>query len=125
MLKSSAEPPPRILIADDQPDVLEALRLLLKGEGYQLESATSPAGVISALEARDFDVVLIDLRLDDGMDGLDVVRELRRQTVNQAWREPVESRIKYLSEIVAGKKVLDVGVVGHAVGGFHDLLVAL
>ena len=33
---------PRILIADDQPDVLEALRLLLKGEGYQIESAASP-----------------------------------------------------------------------------------
>jgi len=37
---------PRILIADDQPDVLTALRLLLKGEGFQIESATSPAGVL-------------------------------------------------------------------------------
>ena len=52
---------PRILIADDQPDVLEALRLMLKGEGYQIESAASPAAIISALEARDFDVVLMDL----------------------------------------------------------------
>src|SRR6202171_4540542 len=81
MLKSSAEPPPRILIADDQPDVLEALRLLLKGEGYQLESATSPAGVISALEARDFDVVLIDLnyRRDttSGQEGLDLLSRIQ------------------------------------------------
>ena len=35
---------PRVLIADDQPDVLEALRLLLKGEGYRIESAGSPGG---------------------------------------------------------------------------------
>ena len=46
----------RILIADDQPDVLEALRLLLKGEGYRTESANSPAAVLAALESRDFDV---------------------------------------------------------------------
>ena len=57
----SSQPAPRILIADDQPDVLEALRLLLKGEGYQAEAATSPAGVLEAVEARDFDVVLMDL----------------------------------------------------------------
>src|SRR5574340_1008210 len=60
-MKSFTESAPRILIADDQADVLEALRLLLKGEGYQIESATSPAGIVSALEARDFDVVIMDL----------------------------------------------------------------
>jgi hypothetical protein len=52
---------PRVLIADDQPDVLEALRLLLKAEGFQLETASSPAGVLAAIEAREFDVALIDL----------------------------------------------------------------
>src|SRR6185436_19429513 len=52
---------PRLLIADDQQDVLEALRLLLKGEGYQIESATSPSGIMEALEAREFDAVLMDL----------------------------------------------------------------
>ena len=51
----------RGLVADDQPDVLQALRLLLKGEGCEIETATSPAGVLSAVEARDFDVALIDL----------------------------------------------------------------
>jgi len=49
----------RILVADDQPDVLQALRLLLKGEGCDIETATAPAGVLSAVEARDFDVALI------------------------------------------------------------------
>ncbi len=53
--------PRRILIADDQADVLEALRLLLKSEGYQIEAAASPRAVMAAIEARDFDVVLIDL----------------------------------------------------------------
>jgi DNA-binding NtrC family response regulator len=52
---------PRVLIADDQADVLEALRLLLKAEGFQLETASSPAGVLAAVEAREFDVALIDL----------------------------------------------------------------
>ena len=45
----------RVLIADDQPDVLEALRLLLKGEGFEIETAASPAGVLQAVEAGDFD----------------------------------------------------------------------
>src|SRR5262245_63213458 len=52
---------PRVLIADDQSDVLEALRLLLKAEGFALETASSPAGVLAAVEAREFDVALIDL----------------------------------------------------------------
>ena len=49
--------PARVLVADDQPDVLEALRLLLKAEGFELETARSPAGGRwRALEAREFDV---------------------------------------------------------------------
>ncbi|HET6268191.1 MAG TPA: response regulator, partial [Acidobacteriota bacterium] len=51
----------RVLIADDQPDVREALRLLLKTEGYETETASSPAGVIKAVETNDFHVLLIDL----------------------------------------------------------------
>src|SRR5262245_14078318 len=51
----------RILVADDDADVLHALRLLLKGEGYQVETATSPAGVMAAVESNDFDAALVDL----------------------------------------------------------------
>ena len=51
---------PRVLIGDDQKDVLEALRLLLKGEGLDCETASSPGGVLAALEARDYDAALID-----------------------------------------------------------------
>ena len=42
-----SEPNPRVLVADDQADVLEALRLLLKGEGYAIETAASPAGFLA------------------------------------------------------------------------------
>src|SRR5271167_645869 len=80
-MKSFADSAPRILIADDQADVLEALRLLLKGEGYQIESATSPASLISALETRDFDVVLMDLNYTrdttSGQEGLDLLTRIQ------------------------------------------------
>jgi len=71
----------RILIADDQPDVLEALRMLLKGEGYQTESATTPAGILRAVESKDFDLVLTDLNFardtTSGQEGLDVLTRLQ------------------------------------------------
>jgi DNA-binding NtrC family response regulator len=72
---------PRILIADDQADVLEALRLLLKGEGYQIDAAGSPAAVVAALEARDFDVVIMDLNYTrdttSGQEGLDLLSRIQ------------------------------------------------
>jgi len=46
--------PPRILIADDQPDVLNALRLLLKGQGYETEGVASPAEMLRALGGLGF-----------------------------------------------------------------------
>jgi DNA-binding NtrC family response regulator len=68
---------PRILIADDQADVMEALRLLLKGEGYVTASAVSPAAVLQALEAREFDTVLMDLNYTrdttSGQEGMELL----------------------------------------------------
>src|SRR5262252_1602722 len=73
--------PIRVLIADDQTDVLEALRLLLKAEGYQIESASSPAAIMGALDARDFDSVLMDLNYTrdttSGEEGLEVVSRIQ------------------------------------------------
>jgi CheY-like chemotaxis protein len=51
----------RILIADDQRDVLEALRILLKGEGYQTEAVTSIAAVFNALQKKDYALLMMDL----------------------------------------------------------------
>jgi DNA-binding NtrC family response regulator len=74
--------PPRVLIADDQADVLEALRLLLKGEGYQIESATSPGAVVATLKGREFDLVLIDLNYTQdttsGQEGLDLLSRVQQ-----------------------------------------------
>jgi DNA-binding NtrC family response regulator len=72
--------PPRILIADDQPDVLEALRLLLKGEGFGIERATSPAGILAAVREKELDVVLMDLNYardtTSGREGLDLLGQI-------------------------------------------------
>jgi DNA-binding NtrC family response regulator len=72
---------PRVLLADDQTDVLESLRLLLKGEGLRTESATSPAGLLRSLEAQDFDVLLMDLNYardtTSGEEGLDLLSRIK------------------------------------------------
>src|SRR3954452_18815703 len=71
----------RILIADDQPDVLEALRFLLKAEGYQIEAVSSPTAVVNALETRDFDVLIMDLNYTrdttSGQEGLDLLAKIQ------------------------------------------------
>ena len=71
----------KVVAADDQPDVLEALRLLLKREGMAMVQATSPAGVMAALETEDFDAALIDLNYardtTSGGEGLDLLSRIR------------------------------------------------
>ena len=71
---------PSILIADDQADVLEALRLLIKAEGYLAEAVTAPAAALHAIEARDFDAVLMDLNYTrdttSGQEGLELLERI-------------------------------------------------
>jgi len=77
-MKSST---PCILIADDQPDVLEALRFLVKGEGFQAESVNSPPAALDAIESRDFDAVLMDLNYTrdttSGQEGLELLNRIQ------------------------------------------------
>jgi DNA-binding NtrC family response regulator len=77
----SAANPPRILVADDQPDVVEALRLLLKAEGYDIVTAASPAGILAGIDDADLDVVLIDLNYardtTSGQEGLDLLSHVQ------------------------------------------------
>ena len=79
----------RVLVADDQADVREALRLLLKAEGYAIETAASPAEALAALQKREFDVALVDLNYardtTSGQEGLDLLTRL--QAVD--WTLPV------------------------------------
>lgn len=73
---------PRVLIADDQADVLEALRLLLKGEGFEIEAVKSPRAIVQSLEQRDFDVLLMDLNYardtTSGQEGLDLLTRVQK-----------------------------------------------
>jgi phosphoserine phosphatase RsbU/P len=79
----SVEPSPRarVLVADDQPHVLDALQLLLKSHGYRTEAVTQPERVLQALASREFDVVLMDLNYTRdttaGGEGLDLVTQIR------------------------------------------------
>ena len=72
---------PRILIADDQPDVLEALRVLLKGEGWVTRSAHAPDEVLHIAAAEDFDAVLMDMNYardtTSGSEGLELLPRLQ------------------------------------------------
>ena len=72
---------PRILIADDQTDVLEALRLLLKSKRFEIEIASSPAEVLKAIDSLELDVVLIDLNYardtTSGSEGLDLLTKIQ------------------------------------------------
>jgi DNA-binding NtrC family response regulator len=71
----------RILIADDQRDVLEALRILLKGEGYQTEAVTSLAGIFNALEKKEYALLLMDLNYTrdttSGQEGLSAIPKIQ------------------------------------------------
>ncbi len=76
----SAVVSPRVLAADDQPHVLSALRLLLRSEGFEIETVASPAAVYRAVEGRTFDAVLIDLNYardtTSGQEGLELLERL-------------------------------------------------
>src|SRR5271156_6309836 len=71
----------RVLLADDQADIRDALRLLLKREGYETHAVASPADALSAIQAREFDAVLMDLNYardtPSGQEGLDLLSRIQ------------------------------------------------
>ncbi len=71
----------RVLVADDQADVLEALRILLKAEGFEIATANSPPRILSNIEQADFDAVLMDLNYardtTSGGEGMDLLTQIR------------------------------------------------
>jgi sigma-B regulation protein RsbU (phosphoserine phosphatase) len=73
--------PPRVLIADDQADLLDALRLLLKGEGIHMEAVTSPEAALAALTATPYDLLLMDLNYTgdttSGTEGMDLLSRVQ------------------------------------------------
>jgi DNA-binding NtrC family response regulator len=77
----SETPHPRLLVADDQPDVRQALKLLLKAEEWEVETAASPSGVAALLQEQEFDVLLLDLNYTrdttSGREGLDLLARVQ------------------------------------------------
>ena len=72
---------PHILVADDQPDVLEAVRMLGRANGFDVRTATSPAAVLAVCEAEELDVCLIDLNYArDTTSGIEGLALDKRQT---------------------------------------------
>jgi phosphoserine phosphatase RsbU/P len=73
--------PARILVADDQPDILEAIRLLLKQEGNEVQTVTSPEAVLQAVQTREFDLLVMDLNYSrdttSGREGINAVSRIR------------------------------------------------
>ena len=80
-MKPSSPNRHRVLVADDQADIRESLRLLLKNEGFDTQMAASPAELLSAIEAREFDAVLMDLNYTrdttSGQEGLELLGRLQ------------------------------------------------
>lgn len=80
-MKTATAPSYRVLLADDQQDIRDSLRLLLKGEGYETQGVASPAEAINAIEAREFDAVLMDLNYardtTSGQEGLDLLTRIQ------------------------------------------------
>ncbi|MFP4541797.1 MAG: sigma-54-dependent transcriptional regulator [Opitutales bacterium] len=76
------ESPPYVLVADDQPDILKAMRLLLKGEGMRAKTVTTPVEALEAIEKEAFDVAVIDLNYardtTSGQEGLDLIRRIQK-----------------------------------------------
>ncbi len=81
MVATRPKTPSRILVADDQADVLEALRWLLTGEGYEPEFVSSTSAVVERLRDRPFDLLLMDLNYSrdttSGREGLELIPQVR------------------------------------------------
>ncbi|MGD9528304.1 MAG: response regulator [Pseudonocardia sp.] len=68
--------PTSVLVVDDDPQILRALRITLRAGGYRVDTAASGAGALQAAAERHPDVVVLDLGLPD-LDGAEVIRRLR------------------------------------------------
>src|SRR2546430_5450665 len=80
-MKTATTPSYRVLLADDQSDIRDSLRLLLKGGGYEWQGVGAAAEALNALEAREFDAVLMDLNYardtTSGQEGLDLLTRIQ------------------------------------------------
>jgi sigma-B regulation protein RsbU (phosphoserine phosphatase) len=80
-MSAACAPQPRVLVADDQIDLIDALRLLLKAEGIQIEGVTSPEAALTSLQNATFDLLLMDLNYTgdttSGREGIDLLSRIQ------------------------------------------------
>jgi DNA-binding response OmpR family regulator len=72
---------PKILIVDDDPDIIEAGKLVLEREGYEVEGAASRAEGLACIESAPPDLLILDVMMEEPDDGLNMARELRKKGV--------------------------------------------
>ncbi|MCU1255620.1 MAG: Two-component system response regulator [Candidatus Angelobacter sp.] len=76
-----SEKPYRILVADDQPAVLDALKMLLRSENFEVDAVRSPQIVLESLSMREYDAILLDLNYardtTSGMEGLELLQRIK------------------------------------------------
>jgi signal transduction histidine kinase len=73
---------PRVLVVDDEEAVMLTIQGILELDGYEVIAIAKGEEALELLRTQHFDVILTDLRLDDGVDGLDLLGELRRQSLD-------------------------------------------
>lgn len=96
----------KLLIIDDEPDNVDLLMLVFEAAGHDVVTATSGAEAISAAESEAYDIILTDLSLPGGVDGLEVVRAVRGGARNA--RVPLVAVTAFSSTIVH-TRALDAG----------------
>jgi len=80
-MSSTCAVPSRLLIADDQPDLIDALRLLLKDQSIEVSAVCSPEAALAAIAANSFDLLLMDLNYTgdttSGREGFDLLSRVQ------------------------------------------------
>jgi DNA-binding response OmpR family regulator len=69
----------KILIVDDDPDVVDACRLFLEKKGFNVSAAYNRAEGMSAIQSFKPDLVILDVMMDQPDDGIAMAQDLRRQ----------------------------------------------
>ena len=90
----------RILVVDDEPDILELLDEVLSGQGYEVDSAANAAGALELVRQKIYDAAIVDFNLPD-MDGVMLHREIRQMD------EELGGNTLFTSGLMQSEKNLD------------------
>ncbi|MGD1997135.1 MAG: response regulator [Anaerolineae bacterium] len=69
----------KILVIDDDPDFLYAVRMVLEGEAFEVDTATTPEEGISKVKSTEPDLVVLDVLMPTGYEGFEVARAIREE----------------------------------------------